>query len=56
MDKILDMIAHWSPFGQGIFFLIVLSGIFAFFQQIFFYIVVLFQGWPKNNETASCCK
>jgi len=49
MDKILDMIAHWSPFGQGLFFFLILILVFATFNNVCRLGVVLVRGWPACN-------
>ena len=50
MEKILDMIAQWSPIGQGIFFLIVIGGVFSLIKQLAHYTVSLFRGWPPEQH------
>lgn len=49
MDKILDMMAGWNPFGQGLFFLIVLFAFQVFFKQLAYLGLVLFRGWPPKG-------
>ena len=46
MDKILDMIAKWEPFGQGIFFIIVVCCLLTTINYAVKMLVVLFRGWP----------
>lgn len=49
MEDFWRIVSGWTPFGQGIFFLIVLGGFFALIKQVAFYIVVGMRGWPPDH-------
>lgn len=51
MTAILEMIAGWNPFGQAVFFLILLGLIFVFLHRAMFFVTVLVRGWPPENVT-----
>ncbi len=51
MDRIFDMMAHWTPLGQGIFFLMVMGAILYTFRRLLFYIAVIINDWPP----CTCC-
>jgi hypothetical protein len=50
MDKILDMISHWDKFGQFLFFLILAGMAVSGLCWGWFYLVVLFRGWPPPGS------
>ena len=51
MEMFFQIINGWSAFGQGLFFLLVLGGLFTLIQRIFYYISVSIQGWPPEHVT-----
>jgi hypothetical protein len=52
LNKVLDMMAHWSACGQGIFLLlmvlIVLGFAYSFFKLIIEFILISFRGYPNK--------
>lgn len=48
MEKILEIISHWNPMVQVIFFLLVLFLLIATFLSFVKYVVILFRGWPPD--------
>lgn len=50
MEKMIDMIGKWEPFGQGIFFLMVIGITSGTISELWKHCVVLVRGWPNQNE------
>jgi hypothetical protein len=50
MQEFWSIAAKWDHFGQGLFFLIVLAGLFVLFQQTVFYATVWLRGWPPKDS------
>lgn len=48
----IEIISKWSPIGQGIFFLIILGGLYSMLIHLAFYLSVAFKGWPDRNTQA----
>jgi len=46
MDGLWEIMSGWTGFGQGLFLLIVIGGIFALVRQVAYYVSVAFRGWP----------
>ena len=44
-----QMVHGWDPFGQGIFFLIVIVGFFNLILYVSRYVAVMFRGWPPYS-------
>jgi len=46
MDKLLDIIAKWDHFGQGLFLFLIFCAVLASINFAVKMLVVLFRGWP----------
>jgi len=45
-----DVVRSWDhPFGQALFLLILLGGVFTLIKTIFYYISVAVRGWPPPS-------
>lgn len=51
-EKILEMIAKWEPFGQGVFFVFLVLVALSVVLMVARYAVVLFRGWPPIESDA----
>jgi hypothetical protein len=51
MDKLLEIIQHWPPIGQGIFMLVVLCVLCATIAAPFKYLAVCVRGWPLKQHS-----
>jgi hypothetical protein len=49
MDKLLDIISKWEPFGQGLFFLLLAGMVIGGVCALARYFVALFRGWPPSG-------
>ncbi len=54
VDRVFDIVSHWSPIGQG-FFLVLALIIFVIMPvgliiALAKYVVVLFRGWPPPGS------
>jgi len=53
MEKILDMMRAWPPFGQGVFLLLVIGMLLQFASSAIHSSVALVRGWPPPSA-CSC--
>lgn len=49
MEQFWSMIRGWSPIGQGLVILISLTLFVALIDKLWYYITVLFRGWPPEH-------
>jgi len=49
MDGLWEIMRGWTGFGQGLFLLIVIGGLFTLIRQVAYYISVSFRGWPPEG-------
>jgi hypothetical protein len=54
VNKILEMMSEWPPFGQAIFLLIILGGAAGLVTTLITvplrYLAIIFRGWPDEYE------
>lgn len=49
MENFWGIVSRWGPFGQFIFFLIVLGGFATLIKQLAYYFAVVLRGWPPEH-------
>lgn len=54
LNKVFDMMARWSPEGQGIFLLLMVLIGLGFTYSVFKLIIVFFRGWPESEKSHKC--
>ncbi len=50
MKEFMDIISRWDHFGQGVFFLIVISAVLCSVNYMFKMLAVVVRGWPPVCE------
>lgn len=48
-ESLFQLMRGWTPFGQGLFLLIVLGAVLAAIHKLAYYIVVALRGWPPAH-------
>jgi hypothetical protein len=51
MSDLWKIISAWDKFGQWVFILIVFGSVLGTISYICYLGVVLFRGWPPDNES-----
>ena len=49
MDRFFEMVNGWTPFGQGLFFTVVLFFLCMLIVDVMKYIAVMLRGWPQDE-------
>ena len=49
MEPFWEAFAGWTPFGQGVFILLVLGGLTAAIRYAIWSFLVLLRGWPPEH-------
>lgn len=50
MKEFFDIISKWEPFGQGLFFVIVICSLLGSVNYIFKMLAIVIRGWPPVYE------
>jgi len=49
MQGLFDLMARWSPIGQGLFMLLLVFLAVALVANVFKYLAVMVRGWPPAH-------
>lgn len=49
MAGLWEIVAGWSPFGQGLFLILVAAATLSVIERSIYYFTVMLRGWPDSG-------